>query len=620
MHCTRKITDSLYFVGGSDRRLARFENAFPVPRGMSYNAYMLLDEKTALLDTVDAAISGLFFENLAQVLSDRPLDYVVVHHMEPDHCATLRELCLRHPETTVVCNAKSAKMIAQFFGPGLEGPLRLVSEGDSLSLGRHSLTFYMAPMVHWPEVMVSYEATEQILFSADAFGSFGALNGNLFADEVDFPRDWLPEARRYYSNIVGKYGPQVTALLKKLEGLPMALLCPLHGPVWRRDIPWYVRKYRQWSAYQPEETAVLLLYASIYGHTENAAEILAAQLAQQGVRQIAMYDVASTDPSHLVAEAFRCSHLVLCCVTHNNGIFHIMDHLLTEFAEHALQNRTVALVQNGSWAPAADKLMRQRLAAMKDMRILEPSVTLLSSLQPQQEKELSAMAKEIATSMNPPAPDALMDPKALFSIQYGLFLLTARENDVDNGCIDNTVIQVTSQPGQVAVTVNKQNKTHDMILATGLFNASILTEDAPFSLFQHFGFQSGKTLDKFEGRDDPRSANGLRYLAQHTAALLSGKVVSTLDCGTHTLFLAEVTEARVLSSAPPATYAYYFSHIKPKPEAKPAVSDGPGTPEKPRRGFVCKICGYFHEGDTLPPDFICPVCKHGAEDFEPVGF
>lgn len=627
MHCSRIVSDNLFWVGGSDRRIPLFENSFPVPRGMAYNAYLLMDEKTVLLDTVDRSVGDVFFENLTHVLGSRPLDYVVVQHMEPDHCATLCALCDRHPETRIVTNAKSAKMIANFFTDDLSGRLQLVAEGGELSVGTHTLAFYMAPMVHWPEVMITYDKTGKTLFSADAFGTFGAFSGNLFADEMDFAHDWLPEARRYYANIVGKYGPQVQALLKKSSGLEIQTLCPLHGPVWRKDIPWYVDKYQHWSTYTPEETAVVIAYASVYGHTENAAGVLATKLAERGTKNIAMYDVSSTHSSTIISEAFRASHLVLCSTTYNAGLFTSMENLLAGMKAHGVQNRTVALIENGSWAPAAGKLMRTALEEMKDMRVLDRTVTLESALKSSQEADLDGLAAEIVASMGQvadggstsatasasiPAPGAsgAIDPKTFFSIGYGLYVLTGKDGQTDSGCIINTLLQVTSQPQRISVAVNKQNFTHDLIQKTGEFNVSILTEEAPFTLFQHFGFQSGRNVDKFVGRSDPRSENGLRYVAEATNALLSGKVIQAVDCGTHTLFIADVTAAKVLSAAPSTTYAYYSAHIKPKPQPMP----------EQKRGYVCKICGYFHEGDTLPPDFICPICKHGAEDFEAVGF
>lgn len=398
MHCTRNVTSDVIWVGGDDRRLPLFEAAYPTPRGVSYNSYLLLDQKTVLMDTVDKSISGLFFENLAYALNGRTLDYLVIHHMEPDHAATLSEFLLRYPDTTVVCNAKIAAMIGQFHHLTPKHTLQ-VKEGDVLSTGRHSLTFLMAPMVHWPEVMVSYDAADRILFTADAFGTFGALNGALFADEVNFDRDWLDEARRYYSNIVGKYGPQVTALLKKAAGLDIAYLCPLHGPVWRKDLGYLMDYYAKWASYEPEVRGVLIAYASIYGGTENAANILACRLIEAGV-PVEMYDVSVTDPSYILSAVFRYSHLVFASPTYNNGIFIRMDDLLHDIAAHSLQKRTVALIQNGSWAPASGKLMTAILSQLKDMTLLLPQpFTLKSSLAPSQEEELLELARLIAASV-----------------------------------------------------------------------------------------------------------------------------------------------------------------------------------------------------------------------------
>ena len=399
MYCTRSITPDLVWVGASDRRLARFENIFPIPRGVSYNSYVLLDEQTVLLDTVDQAVGEQFFANLEHTLAGRGLDYVVVHHMEPDHCATLGETLRRYPQAKVVGSAKAMDMIGQFFDLDLAGRTVPVKEGDTLTTGRHTLTFLMAPMVHWPEVMVTYDAADQTLFSADAFGTFGALNGNLFADEVSFERDWLDDARRYYANIVGKFGPQVQALLKKAAGLKIARICPLHGPVWREDIGWYMDKYQKWSTYTPEDRAVAVFCGSVYGRTENAAEILAARLAEKGVRNIALYDVSATHVSHLVSEAFRCSHLVLACSTYNNGLFPPMESLLLELKTHNLQNRTVALVENGTWAPLSGKLMREFVESMKNMTLLEDPVTLRSSVKTEQRACLESLADQLAADL-----------------------------------------------------------------------------------------------------------------------------------------------------------------------------------------------------------------------------
>ena len=399
MYCVKRINDDLFWVGGTDRRLALFENAYPIPRGVSYNAYLLLDEKTVLFDTVDRAITEQFFENIDALLKGRALDYVVVNHMEPDHCATLGEIVLRYPGVQVVCNPKTIPIIKQFYNFDIDSRAIVVKENDTLCTGRHTFTFLMAPMVHWPEAMVTFDVTDGVLFSADAFGTFGAMNGNLFADEVNFERDWLDDARRYYTNIVGKYGPSVQTLLKKASGLDIRTLCPLHGPVWREDISWYVDKYLTWSSYEPEEKAVMIAYGSIYGNTENAANILACKLAERGIRNIAMYDASSTHPSTIISEAFRCSHLVFASATYNGGIFSSMEHVLMDLKAHNLQNRTVALMENGSWGVLSGKQMKEIIGSMKNMTILEQMVTVKSSLKESQIEELDSMADAIAESM-----------------------------------------------------------------------------------------------------------------------------------------------------------------------------------------------------------------------------
>ena len=380
MHCVKKVTDDLYWIGGSDRRLALFENVYPISRGVSYNSYVLLDEKTVLLDTVDASISGLFFENLEYVLNGRTLDYLIVNHMEPDHCAVIGDVVRRYPDVKLVCNAKTVPMLKQFFNFPVEDRTVIVKEMDTLCTGKHTFAFVMAPMVHWPEAMVSYDTVDKILFSADGFGTFGAINGNLFADEVNFERDWLDDARRYFINIVGKYGVQVQNLLKKAATLEIKMICPLHGPVWRENLGWFIEKYDTWSSYKPEDQAVMIAYASIYGNTENAAEILASKLADKGVKNIAMYDVSVTDPSVIVSESFRCSHLVFAAPSYNGGIFTKMETVLSELKAHSLQNRTVAIMENGTWAPVAGRQMREIFAGMKNIELLEEGVTIRSAV------------------------------------------------------------------------------------------------------------------------------------------------------------------------------------------------------------------------------------------------
>ena len=395
MYCTKNIASDLVWVGANDRRLAMFEGVYSVPAGVSYNSYLLTDEKTVLFDTVDKAVGRIFFENLEHGLGGRTLDYLIVHHMEPDHSATLSELLLRHPETTVVCNDKTAVMIAQFFGPGAAGRMQLVKEGDTLSTGTHELTFYMAPMIHWPEVMMTYDKTAHTLFTADAFGVFGALNGAIFADEVDFDRDYLKEARRYYTNIVGKYGMQVQNLFRKIADLDIRMLCPLHGFVWRRDIEYFFKKYNLWSTYTPEEKGVMIAYASIYGNTENAAEILSSKLRERGVRTV-MYDVSVTPASEIIAECFRWSHLVFASSTYNGGVFVTMDELLRDIAAHNLQKRTVAFMENGTWAPVSARQMTAIFTPLKNMTVLEQSISIRSSLTEGQLAEIEALADVLA--------------------------------------------------------------------------------------------------------------------------------------------------------------------------------------------------------------------------------
>ena len=613
MKCVKKMTDDLYWVGGSDRRLALFENVYPIPNGVSYNAYLLLDEKTVLLDTVDRSIADLFFENVAHVLNGRKLDYVIVNHMEPDHCAVLQDLVLRYPEVKIVCNAKTVTMIRNFFTFDIDSRAMIVKEMDTLCTGRHTFAFVMAPMVHWPEAMVSYDATTKTLFSADAFGTFGALNGNLYADEVNFKTEYLADARRYYTNIVGKYGTQVQALLKKAAAIEIETICPLHGPVWRKDIAWFLDKYVHWATYQPEETAIVIAYASVYGNTENAANILAGMLADKGVRNVKVYDVSATHPSYIVSECFRASHLVFLSTTYNAGMFVNMENLVHDIVHHNLQNRTIALVENGSWAPTAAGLMRAEFQKLKNCTILDEGVSIRSSLKEDQLAQMEALADALVASMPAqkpvPAqekPAGLVEQNAMFSLSYGLFVLTARDGAKDNGCIINTVTQLTDSPKRISIAVNKANLTHDMIVKTGEFNVSVLSNDAPFALFQHYGFQSGRNTDKFAGvQGMARSTNGIYYIPYCTSAFLSAKVTQTVEFETHTLFIADVTEAKLLSNVPSMTYAYYFANVKPKPAVL-----------QKQTGWVCKICGWVYEGEELPPDIVCPLCKHGAADFE----
>lgn len=399
MYQVRNVTEEIVWIGASDRRLALFENIFPIPRGVSYNSYILLDEKTVLFDTVDASVSGQFFENLEYVLGERKLDYLVVNHMEPDHCAMIGDIVRRYPEVKVVGNAKTFGMMKQFFGTDFAERAITVKEGDTLETGSHTLHFVMAPMVHWPEAMVTYDAKDKVLFSADGFGTFGALNGNIFADEVDFDRDWLDDARRYYTNIVGKYGASVQALLKKASGLDISVICPLHGPIWRENLGYILEKYQKWSTYEAEDKAVVIMYASMYGNTASAADALAGALAERGLKKIAVYDVSNTHVSELISEIFRASHLVFAAPTYNGGIYPVMENLLADMKALAVQKKTVALMENGTWAATTAKQMREKLAELKDVTVLDTQVTVKSAMLAEQKKDLDVLADAIMETM-----------------------------------------------------------------------------------------------------------------------------------------------------------------------------------------------------------------------------
>ena len=621
MYCTRKVLDDLVWVGADDRRLACFEGVYGVPDGVSYNSYLLLDEKTVLFDTVDKAVYSVFLENLSHSLDGRDLDYLVVTHMEPDHAATQELLLLRYPNVRIVCNAKIKTMLNQFLGRDLGDRIVLVKEGESFSSGRHNFRFLMAPMVHWPEVMMAYDETEKILFSADAFGTFGALNGRLFNDETEFMHENLNEARRYYTNIVGKYGPQVQAILKKAAALEIRLVCPLHGFVWRSHFGDYLEKYLLWSSYTPEEKSVMLAYASVYGHTENAANILAVKLVERGVR-VRMYDTSVTPASYIVSDAFRCSHLVFAATTYNAGVFVTMENLLHDIANHNLQNRKVAIIENGSWAATSGKLMREMLSGLKNIEFFGDNVSLKSALTEGQMSDLDALADVIAADLAPVSgamdtiaaektavysPDAV-DKKAFNKLSYGVELLTTRVDGKDYGCIINSACQVASgEPKKISISVIAKNYSAEMLVKAGAFNISVLTEETPYSIFQQFGFQSGRDVDKFAGVEyEDRTANGIRYLPIYTNAVMSCRITEVKDLGASVLFIADVVEAKVLSKGASCTYDYYHAHIKPKKNPAP----------EQKECWICKICGYVHEGAELPDDFICPLCKHGKDDFE----
>jgi flavorubredoxin/rubredoxin len=606
MHCIKKITEDLTWVGANDRRLAMFEGVYSVPGGVSYNSYLLTDEKTVLFDTVDKAVQHRFFENLMFALGGRKLDYIIVQHMEPDHSAALGDLLAKYPEMKVVCNAKTLEFIRQFhdFGSDFDSRVQTVTEADKLNTGKHELHFVMAPMVHWPEVMVTYDAVGKILFSADAFGCFGALNGAIFADEVSFTRDYMDEARRYYTNIVGKYGAQVSMLLDKASALEINMICPLHGFVWRKNLSEIVSKYELWSGYEPEEQGVMLAYASVYGNTENAAEILAAKLRDAGIKT-EMFDVSVTSASEIVSAAFKWSHLVFASATYNAGIFVSMEALLHDLISHNIQNRTVAIIENGSWAAASGGLIREKLNKCKNMRIIEDKLGIKSSLKAAQLPELDAMAAAIIAAF---PKESTPDDSVMFKIPSGLYILTAKAGKKDNGCIINTVMQITNTPNCISIAVNKNNFTHEMIIKTGEFNVCIISEGVSFDVFRNFGFQSGRDADKFAVYSrscDDRTANGIRYITDNTSAVISARVIESYDYSTHTLFTAEVTQTLALSGEPGVTYQYY---LKNKKTNKKKGETG--------MKLVCDVCGYVYEEEApMPDDYTCPLCHVGKDRF-----
>ncbi len=593
------ITNDIRYAGVNDHQVDLFEGQYTVPNGMAYNSYVILDEKIAVMDTVDQHFQHEWLDNLAVILGGRKPDYLVVQHMEPDHSANLASFLNAYPEAAVVANAKTFAMIDQFFGPGLCENKVVVKDGESLSLGKHTLTFVFAPMVHWPEVMVTYDSTDKVLFSADGFGKFGAL---------DVSENWADEARRYYIGIVGKYGAQVQNLLKKAAALEIEKICPLHGPVLEENLGEALELYNTWSSYAVESEGVMIAYTSVYGHTGKAVELLAEKLRLGGCPKVVVHDLARCDMAQAVADAFRYGKLVLATTTYNADIFPFMRTFIEHLTERNFQNRTVALIENGSWAPMAAKVMKGLFEKSKNLIFAGAPITIRSALSAENREQLNELSKELCREYA--ARDSEMadkhDMSALFRIGYGLYVVTSNDGKRDNGLIVNTVTQVSDNPNRIAVNINKANYSHHVIRQTGILNVNCLSVDAPFKVFETFGFQSGRTADKFAGMAPIRSDNGLAILPKYINAAFSLKVEQYVDLGSHGMFICSVTEARVMNDRETMTYTYYQNHVKPKPQ-----TEG-------KTGFVCKVCGYIYEGDTLPDDFICPLCKHGAADFEPL--
>ena len=593
------ITDDIKYIGVNDHKIDLFEGQYVVPNGMAYNSYVIMDEKIAVMDTVDASFTHEWLDNLQNALCGRHPDYLVVQHMEPDHSANIYNFVKAYPNAKIVSSAKAFKMMNNFFGTDFVDKQVVVVEGSTLSLGKHNLTFVTAPMVHWPEVIVTYDSTDKVLFSADGFGKFGAL---------DVEEDWACEARRYYIGIVGKYGAQVQALLKKAAGLDIETICPLHGPVLTENLGYYLGLYNIWSSYQPEEEGIVIAYTSIYGNTKKAVMQLAEKLKANGCPKVVINDLARCDMAEAVEDAFRYSKLVLATTTYNADIFPFMRTFIHHLTERSFSNRTVAFIENGSWAPLAAKIMKEMLSTCKNLSFAENSVKILSALNESSSAQLNALADELCkdylAQQNSTANKN--DMSALFNIGYGLYVVTSNDGKKDNGLIVNTVSQVTNSPNRISVTINKENYSHHVIKQTGIMNINCLTVDVPFAVFEKFGFTSGRNTDKFADITPLRSDNGLVFLPRYINSFMSLKVEQYVDLDTHGMFICSVTEARVISDKETVSYAYYQSNIKPKPK-----TEG-------KKGFVCEICGYIHEGDTLPEDFICPLCKHDASAFKPI--
>ena len=593
----RTITNTVKYVGVNDRQIDLFEGQYTVPNGMAYTSYVLLGSRTAVMDTVDRRFTHEWLDNVQSALAGRRPDYLVVQHMEPDHAGSIAAFMKAYPAAVIVSSAKAFTMMGQFFGTDYSDRRLVVGEGDTLDLGGHSLTFVTAPMVHWPEVIVTYDAADKILFSADGFGKFGALD----ADE-----EWDCEARRYYFGIVGKYGTQVQRLLKKAAGLDIRIICPLHGPVLKENLAHYIGLYDTWSSYRPESEGILIAYTSVYGHTKAAVNLLADKLRAKGCPKVVVTDLARDDMAEAVEDAFRYSKLVLATTTYNADIFPFMHTFIDHLTERAYQNRTVALMENGSWAPQAVKVMRSMLEGCKGLTFTNTAVHVTSALSEDSRAQIEALSDELCKDYAALAAAGGNDRTALFKIGYGLYVVTSNDGQKDNGLIVNTVVQLTDNPCRVAENINKANYSHHIIKQTGVLNVNCLSVEAPFKVFETFGFQSGRAVDKFAGceGEPPRTGNGLVFLPRYVNAVLSLKVEQYVDMDSHGMFICSVTEARVISDRETMTYTYYQKNVKPKPE-----TEG-------KKGWVCKVCGYVYEGDELPDDFVCPRCKHGAADFE----
>ena len=594
-----KITNDIKYVGVNDHNIDLFEGQYVVPNGMAYNSYVIIDEKIAIMDTVDQNFTHEWLDNVQNALGKRKPDYLIVQHMEPDHSANIMNFMKVYPDVTIVASQRAFQMMKNFFGTDFENNRLVVGEGSTLSLGKHNLTFVTAPMVHWPEVIVTYDSPDTVLFSADGFGKFGAL---------DAEEDWACEARRYYIGIVGKYGVQVQHLLKKAATLDIEIICPLHGPVLKENLGYYLNLYNTWSSYQPEEEGIVIAYTSVYGNTKKAVILLEEKLKANGCPKVVVNDLARCDMAEAVEDAFRYSKIVFATTTYNAEIFPFMREFINHLTERNFSNRTVAFIENGSWAPMATKVMKGLLEKSKNLNYADNTVKIISALNEESIAQVDALANELCKEYLASQDETANknDMTALFNIGYGLYVVTSNDGKKDNGLIVNTVTQLTNTPNRVAVTINKENYSHHIIKQTGKMNVNCLTTDAPFQVFEKFGFESGRNVDKFKDCIPNRSDNGLIFLPRHINSFMSLKVDKYVDTDTHGMFICSITEARVLSDKETMTYAYYLASVKPKPEVEG------------KKGYVCNVCGYVYEGDVLPDDIVCPLCKHGASDFEKI--
>lgn len=594
-----KVTNDIAYIGVNDHKIDLFEGQYDVPNGMAYNSYVIIDKKIAVMDTVDRNFKFEWLNNLEEALGERKPDYLVVQHMEPDHSANILNFMTSYPEATIVSSAKAFTMMKNFFGTEFEDRRIVVKEGDTLELGEHTLAFVAAPMVHWPEVIMTYDTKDKVLFSADGFGKFGAL---------DVEEDWACEARRYYIGIVGKYGAQVQNVLKKAAKLDIQTICPLHGPILKENLGYYLDLYNTWSSYGVETEGIMIAYTSVYGNTKAAVELLAEKLKAKGCPKVVVNDLAREDMAECVEDAFRYGRIVLATTTYNADIFPFMREFIEHLTERNFQNKQIALIENGSWAPLAAKTMKKMLEGCKNLEFIEPTVKIMSALNEESREQIDKLASALCHDYIEQDGETANknDLTALFNIGYGLYVVTSNDGKKDNGLIVNTVTQVTNSPNRIAVCINKQNYSHHTIKNTGVMNVNCLSTDAPFSVFENFGFQSGKNVDKFANCEPLRSDNGLVFMPKYINSFMSLKVEDYVDLDTHGMFICTVTEARVISDRETMTYTYYQNNVKPKPQ-----TDG-------KKGWVCKVCGYVYEGEELPEDFICPLCKHGVADFEPI--